>query len=59
MSSIQGAAHLNAKKHVFEDFTSRNVPKKHDGYSWNFACAHVVLAHVFTGGAIARLDILT
>ena len=56
---IQGAAHLNAKNVFFEDFTSRNVPKKHDEYSCNFACAHVIRAHVFNGGALAPGAVLT
>ena len=47
------------KNMCFEDFASRNVPEKHDGYSWSFARAHVVLAHVFNGGAIARGAVLT
>ena len=33
--------------------------KKHDEFSWNFACAHVIHARVFNGGATACGAVLT
>ena len=47
------------KKLFFKTLHQEMYPKKHDGYSWNFACTHVIFAHVFNGGAIARGAVLT
>ena len=56
---IQGAAHLNAKNDFLKTLHQEMYQKKHEEYSCNFACAHVIRAHVFNGGAIAPGAVLT
>ena len=46
-------------KVVFWRLYIKKCTKKHEEYSWNFTCAHVIHARVFNGGAIARGAVLT
>ena len=40
-------------------YIKKCTKKKHEEYSWNFTCAHVLHARVFNGGAIACGAVLT
>ena len=40
-------------------YIKKCTKKKHEEYSWNFTCAHVLHARVFNGGALAPVAVLT